>query len=177
VIWLPISRSEKTVLCPFCKSSLSRSRQLVRCSLCHTAHHADCWKENGSLCSVFRCLGGLHQIASATLLPGNGLAKALVPAHLCFNVAVHFFINSLNPLVDSLRVPDAIALILLETLFIGSGIMVLLRFRPLVRDNLNADSVGILSTVALSGNAAFVLMLLMYLATAGLQSLYALISF
>lgn len=175
--WVGIRHLEETVLCPFCKSSLSRSGQLIRCSLCHTAHHTECWKENGNVCSVFRCLGSLHQIASATSQERNGYPKALVPAHLCFNVTVHFFINSLNPLVDSLRVPDAIALILLETLFIASGIAALLRFRPLVQHNVNAASLGILSAVALSGNAAFVMMLLMYLAVAGLQSLYALISF
>ena len=175
--WVGIRYPEKAVLCPFCKSSLSRSLQFVRCSLCHTAHHADCWKENGNLCSVFRCLGSLHQMHSTASLERSVIARALVPAHLFFNVSTHFLINALNPLVDSLRVPDAIALIVLEMLFIISGMATLVHFRSEAQHSVNEDSVGILSAIALSGNATFVLMLLAYLAVAGWRSLYAMISF
>lgn len=173
--WVGIRHPEKTVLCPFCKSSLGG--QLIQCSLCHTAHHAVCWKENGNLCCVFRCLGGLHQIISPASLRRSSFAKPAVLTHLFINTSVHFFINLFSPLVHSFRIPDAIALILLEMMMIASGVAALARFRPLMQNNVEAASVGILSAIALSGNTAFVLMLLMYLVTAGWQSLNALIAF
>lgn len=42
--------------CPYCKNELQDSVGLIRCTQCHTLHHANCWKENGK-CSVFGCSG------------------------------------------------------------------------------------------------------------------------
>ncbi|HKS15708.1 MAG TPA: RING finger protein [Planctomycetota bacterium] len=39
--------------CPVCGSSLVKG-QIVRCSKCRAAHHADCWQFNG-LCATFAC--------------------------------------------------------------------------------------------------------------------------
>lgn len=50
------SRSESTdKFCPYCQSALG-SRRLVHCSVCGTAHHAECWDANKG-CTSFGCVG------------------------------------------------------------------------------------------------------------------------
>ncbi len=40
--------------CPYCLGLIedSRSRDVVRCRICGTPHHADCWREGGEKCQV-----------------------------------------------------------------------------------------------------------------------------
>lgn len=42
--------------CPFCQSMMKTGTAQVRCPLCDTPHHADCWEENGG-CAVYGCSG------------------------------------------------------------------------------------------------------------------------
>src|SRR5262245_28753171 len=43
-----------TTLCPYCKDSVEENEAVVWPS-CESAHHVDCWTENGGTCSVFGC--------------------------------------------------------------------------------------------------------------------------
>jgi len=42
--------------CPFCLAPIGPEEEKVRCPKCGVAHHAECWKTNGS-CSVYGCDG------------------------------------------------------------------------------------------------------------------------
>lgn len=42
--------------CPYCATDVETD-EATRCTVCHTAHHADCWDENHG-CAVAACLGG-----------------------------------------------------------------------------------------------------------------------
>jgi hypothetical protein len=62
-------------ICPYCQSILAEGARLLACSACGTAHHADCWAQNGG-CAAVRC--GKHDLAP---IPITDLATAaLVPA-------------------------------------------------------------------------------------------------
>ncbi|HEY7160550.1 MAG TPA: RING finger protein [Acidobacteriota bacterium] len=43
-------------ICPYCRSTLSKSDDLVICKSCKTIHHQSCWNTNHR-CSVFGCSG------------------------------------------------------------------------------------------------------------------------
>ena len=40
--------------CPFCRSYVEAESRVVKCSVCETVHHEDCWNSNRK-CSVFGC--------------------------------------------------------------------------------------------------------------------------
>ncbi len=42
--------------CPFCLCPIENNEDKVRCPKCGVAHHAECWRANGS-CSVYGCDG------------------------------------------------------------------------------------------------------------------------
>jgi hypothetical protein len=42
--------------CPYCTTDVE-SDGAMRCTVCHAAHHPDCWDENHG-CAVAACLGG-----------------------------------------------------------------------------------------------------------------------
>jgi len=42
--------------CPFCKTELKETDEIVRCSSCRMPHHKDCWIANNG-CTTFGCLG------------------------------------------------------------------------------------------------------------------------
>jgi len=48
--------AEGTALCPYCRSDINESDQIVTCQECRTAHHAECWNEIDG-CAVFGCSG------------------------------------------------------------------------------------------------------------------------
>lgn len=45
--------------CPYCRSEIGEQDAVSRCRKCRTAHHEECWKEQGR-CSVFGCGSSSH---------------------------------------------------------------------------------------------------------------------
>lgn len=45
--------------CPYCKSEISDTTDILFCPKCKTAHHYDCWREAGLRCTIFGCRGGI----------------------------------------------------------------------------------------------------------------------
>ena len=41
-------------VCPYCRFPIHDGEDVVVCPSCETAHHADCWRENGG-CARFGC--------------------------------------------------------------------------------------------------------------------------
>ena len=163
----------RTPLCPFCRSPLQDLERVIRCGHCATVHHTACWNENANHCSVFRC-SGFELVAVAQT--GTGRAKfirLLILFHCLANLTIHFLIHSVRPLVESLRVPDALALIGLECAIIASGFFTFMKFK----DSIEESSLKPLAAVVIFSNAVFVSFLLGYLAQSGLEAFYALISF
>lgn len=62
--------------CPYCRSEISQSAEMVACSDCGSRYHIECWRNNNG-CSVFACRGrmitlsdgGISRVYSASLLP------------------------------------------------------------------------------------------------------------
>ena len=46
-------------LCPFCKSAMQETEEIVVCSACEMPHHKECWIENQG-CTTFGCLGTIQ---------------------------------------------------------------------------------------------------------------------
>ena len=44
-------------VCPYCRTNIGGEDRLVVCEGCGTAHHADCYTENGG-CTIFGCSKG-----------------------------------------------------------------------------------------------------------------------
>jgi hypothetical protein len=44
-------------VCPYCRTNICGEDRLVVCEGCGTAHHADCYAENGG-CTIFGCIKG-----------------------------------------------------------------------------------------------------------------------
>lgn len=42
--------------CPYCKTQIEESDEIIVCPACNIAHHKACWEENGG-CTTFGCLG------------------------------------------------------------------------------------------------------------------------
>ncbi len=51
--------------CPYCRFPLKPGGELMVCGHCHSAHHADCWSDNGG-CAVMGCVGGPGKSSAAT---------------------------------------------------------------------------------------------------------------
>jgi len=49
--------------CPFCRSPLKPSDEIIECPECGVSHHADCWHGNGDHCTVYGCQGSLREPA------------------------------------------------------------------------------------------------------------------
>lgn len=151
------------VVCPYCKEPMDRSERIVNCESCNTAQHLVCWEENLFCCSVFQCKQNLVYPIKVR----KRLSRAL-SAYLIVNVALHFFINYLHPIVRIANVEDAIFLLALEMLVITSGVMIVAR-------NRGATPLRFFSSILVGCNMLFVLTLLLIAAFGGLHSLYALI--
>ncbi|MCZ2156325.1 MAG: NINE protein [Bryobacterales bacterium] len=41
-------------ICPYCRTEMEDASAVVRCPVCSTPHHRECWEENGG-CTVFGC--------------------------------------------------------------------------------------------------------------------------
>jgi len=52
----PRPASGGKAVCPYCRESIQENEKTVRCILCRTTHHNECWTE-GAHCSVFGCNG------------------------------------------------------------------------------------------------------------------------
>lgn len=49
------SAASRTIgLCPYCRSNIVESEQVLMCPSCNTPHHTDCWEENKG-CTVYGC--------------------------------------------------------------------------------------------------------------------------
>lgn len=161
--------------CPFCRSLLDASDRIVRCFQCHTDQHLSCWIENGNRCSVFSCSQPQKFLAVKTIAATQALRYMLL-LHFASNVATHFFINSLAPLVFTLHTQDAVIVTGLEMIFIVSGIALLRRFRLEYGDSAMCSSPLIFFHLTiLSANFIFLSMLAFYAISEGIQSVIALI--
>lgn len=49
-------------ICPYCKSKLEETDDIVACSACEMPHHKDCWVENQG-CTTFGCMGTISRIS------------------------------------------------------------------------------------------------------------------
>lgn len=56
--WSDIERAVET-LCPYCRAPMEEQDTVARCRKCRTAHHEECWHEQGR-CSVFGCANTSH---------------------------------------------------------------------------------------------------------------------
>ncbi|HEX8103654.1 MAG TPA: RING finger protein [Solirubrobacteraceae bacterium] len=52
------TRAETGRPCPYCRFPLKEGDGMVRCGACSSAHHADCWDDNGDGCAIVACPGG-----------------------------------------------------------------------------------------------------------------------
>ena len=43
--------------CPYCRLPIKPSEQVSVCPQCRTPHHADCWTDNGNVCTTYGCTG------------------------------------------------------------------------------------------------------------------------
>ena len=43
-------------ICPYCKTKLYETDEIVLCSACRMPHHKECWIANGG-CTTFGCMG------------------------------------------------------------------------------------------------------------------------
>lgn len=48
---------KKSLTCPYCLESVTKTKGLVRCRSCRTFQHRQCWESNGGHCSVYGCSG------------------------------------------------------------------------------------------------------------------------
>ena len=48
--------------CPYCKTTLTETDDIVVCDICEMPHHKDCWIENGS-CTTFGCTGKVKNLS------------------------------------------------------------------------------------------------------------------
>jgi hypothetical protein len=46
--------------CPYCQFVIKSNSDSVRCPVCKTPHHKECWEENRG-CTTFACTGKLHK--------------------------------------------------------------------------------------------------------------------
>jgi hypothetical protein len=150
------------VLCPFCKAALNDGA-IVRCLQCNTEHHRVCWLEYGNRCSVFSCQ------------PRQVIVRK-IPAETAFvmilwcvmNYALHLSLSFIGELTEPIPLPDVIIVALLEAIVIGTGWILLRRWRT----SEPARTAGIL---LFSGNALFVSLLFSHFITHGFERLNALI--
>ena len=49
-------------ICPYCKSKLKETDDIVACSACEMPHHKDCWVENQG-CTTFGCMGTISRVS------------------------------------------------------------------------------------------------------------------
>ena len=161
-----------SALCPYCKCRLEDLEQVIDCTYCETLHHAACWKENGSHCSVFSCQGTVWPRSK-----GFRWIRSGVLIHGALNVLVNFFIQSARPIVEWFSVPDALALLLLQGTLLLTGIAVLSKFHPSSEEDVRNSSIKSIAALVLSSNALFIALLLLYLLREGWQNLVALIAF
>ncbi len=75
---LPVEQTDKNEHCLVCGEELSNST-VVKCRLCHTLHHEECWEYNGK-CAVFGCGGLVSQqyVADLQIEHGQGRTKFLL---------------------------------------------------------------------------------------------------
>ncbi|TJX14959.1 DUF2628 domain-containing protein [Tissierella creatinini] len=49
--------------CPYCKTELNSTDEVIECSKCGMPHHKNCWEENLG-CTTFGCTGKLQQVSA-----------------------------------------------------------------------------------------------------------------
>jgi hypothetical protein len=58
---MPLRRTATEVdtgrACPYCRFPLKEGVEVVQCESCDSAHHGDCWDDNGG-CAIVACQGG-----------------------------------------------------------------------------------------------------------------------
>jgi hypothetical protein len=91
-------------------------------------------------------------------------------------VLLNLFIHFLRPFVLWLSIPDALALLLLQSAILLTGIAAVKSFHP-SSDNVSESSIKWIASWILSTNALFIALLVFYLVQEGWQNLLALISF
>lgn len=65
-------------ICPYCKTELKSTDDIVVCSECDMPHHKDCWIENQG-CTTFGCLGTIQAPGSSnTSAEGNNIINNYV---------------------------------------------------------------------------------------------------
>jgi hypothetical protein len=150
------------ILCPYCKAGLS-DVAIVRCMQCNTVHHNICWLEYGSRCSVFSC----DSRQSAIRKRKSG-ATLLLGVWCIMNYALHLSLQLIGQLTASLRVPDVFVVVLLEALVMGTGWLLLVRWRT-------SDPMQTAGFLLFSGNALFISWLFSHFVAYGFDGLNALI--
>jgi hypothetical protein len=150
------------VVCPYCKSGVGGGSDVIRCLECGTRHHWVCWSEHANHCSVFSCQGNFIKVRVRKKSDLSLLLWCIA------NYAIHLGLPYFGHLRYSLHLWDVGIVAILETLLLGSG-LILLRNR---RASQPARSFGAL---LFSSNAAFALFLLAQLMLRGPYGLNALI--
>jgi hypothetical protein len=59
-----------SVNCPYCHEPITPGVTVIRCPVCATGHHKECWYSNDRRCAVYRCAGrgeGVVLGATATI--------------------------------------------------------------------------------------------------------------
>lgn len=62
------TKAETGRSCPYCRFPLKEKDQITFCGVCESAHHSDCWDENGG-CSVVACAGGPQEADASSAPP------------------------------------------------------------------------------------------------------------
>ncbi len=74
------TKTETGRSCPYCRFPLKEKDQITFCGVCESAHHSDCWEENGG-CSVVACAGGPQEADASSAPPPPRNAPPPPPRH------------------------------------------------------------------------------------------------
>jgi len=74
------TKTETGRSCPYCRFPLKEKDQITFCGVCESAHHSDCWEENGG-CSVVACAGGPQEADASSAPPPTRNAPPPPPRH------------------------------------------------------------------------------------------------
>jgi TM2 domain-containing membrane protein YozV len=65
-------------VCPYCRTGFEAEDEVTRCPSCGTAHHADCFAENGG-CTIFGCPAAPAEEAKISVAPGDFQQGQVLP--------------------------------------------------------------------------------------------------
>jgi hypothetical protein len=149
------------VVCPYCKSSVGKGSDVIRCLECGTRHHWICWTEHGNHCSVFRCQGNLTKIRF------RKKSDTLLLLWCLLNYCIHLALPYFGRFRYAFHLSDAAIVALLEIMILATGSL-LIKSRKVSRP---ARSFGVL---LYSSNVLFAMFLLIEFALRGPYGLDAL---